>query len=359
MKIKSLLIGSAAAMVLSTGARAADAVVYAEPEPMEYVRICDVYGSGFFYIPGTETCLRIGGYFRVQVNLGELNNNFIDGYNSYARFTPTFDVRSQTEWGTLRGYAEVELTWASNGSGTATNLAHAFIDIGDENFLRIGRSWAWTSLWTGPGFNVNDGFYNRQGVNQITYFFNATRNGGNVSGGAGFSGFVSVVDSNVDDTWSTDVEAGLGYNWGSGSFRLAAAYMDTPYAGATEAAWAVRAGVSQKFGSVTANLSALYNDGPKAGGLVQANRYRLGGGSTFSVLGGLSVAFSPKAAAVLTAQWWNEESNNNIGANWYFAAGVDLKPITGFRIRPEINYIDYHNGGGDSWGGVIRLQRDF
>ena len=25
---------------------------------MEYVRVCDTYGTGFYYIPGTETCLR-------------------------------------------------------------------------------------------------------------------------------------------------------------------------------------------------------------------------------------------------------------------------------------------------------------
>ncbi|MEK1855442.1 MAG: porin, partial [Phyllobacterium sp.] len=57
MNIKSLLLGSAAALAAVTGARAADAVVVAEPEPVEYVRVCDAYGAGFFYIPGTETCL--------------------------------------------------------------------------------------------------------------------------------------------------------------------------------------------------------------------------------------------------------------------------------------------------------------
>ncbi|MGH6840839.1 MAG: porin, partial [Methylocella sp.] len=29
--------------------------------PIEYVRICDAQGAGFFYIPGTGTCLRVGG----------------------------------------------------------------------------------------------------------------------------------------------------------------------------------------------------------------------------------------------------------------------------------------------------------
>ncbi|WP_192843260.1 porin, partial [Aureimonas sp. AU12] len=66
---KSLLLGSAAALVAVSGARAADAVVMAEPEPVDYVRVCDVYGKGFYYIPGTETCLSVGGYVRFQVNV--------------------------------------------------------------------------------------------------------------------------------------------------------------------------------------------------------------------------------------------------------------------------------------------------
>ncbi|RUX50668.1 porin, partial [Mesorhizobium sp. M7A.F.Ca.US.014.04.1.1] len=70
MNIKSLLFGSAAALIAVSGAHAADAVVVAEPEPAEYVKICDVYGAGYFYIPGTETCLRIGGYFRYDVGVG-------------------------------------------------------------------------------------------------------------------------------------------------------------------------------------------------------------------------------------------------------------------------------------------------
>ncbi|TKB04475.1 MAG: porin, partial [Mesorhizobium sp.] len=57
MKMKRLLLGSSAALLAVSGARAADAVTVAEPEPAEYVKICDVYGAGYFYIPGTETCL--------------------------------------------------------------------------------------------------------------------------------------------------------------------------------------------------------------------------------------------------------------------------------------------------------------
>ncbi|NJR13822.1 MAG: porin, partial [Phyllobacteriaceae bacterium] len=70
MKLKSLLLGSAAALVAVSGARAADAII-AEPEPVEYVRVCDAFGAGFFYIPGTETCLKVGGYVRYDINITE------------------------------------------------------------------------------------------------------------------------------------------------------------------------------------------------------------------------------------------------------------------------------------------------
>ena len=78
MNIKSLLLGSAAALVAVTGARAADAVVIAEPEPVEYVRVCDTYGTGFYYIPGTEICIKIGGYVRYDIGAGDLFGDVSD-----------------------------------------------------------------------------------------------------------------------------------------------------------------------------------------------------------------------------------------------------------------------------------------
>ena len=86
MNIKSLLLGSAAALVAVSGARAADAVVLAEPEPVEYVRVCDVYGTSFYYIPGTEICLKVGGYVRYDIGAGDL---FGDVGDDTRRATPS------------------------------------------------------------------------------------------------------------------------------------------------------------------------------------------------------------------------------------------------------------------------------
>ncbi|MCR9060548.1 MAG: porin, partial [Rhodobacteraceae bacterium] len=63
MKLKGLMLGVAAAATATT-AQAADLPV--APEPVDYVRVCDAYGSRFYYIPGTETCLRVGGRLRAQ-----------------------------------------------------------------------------------------------------------------------------------------------------------------------------------------------------------------------------------------------------------------------------------------------------
>ena len=62
--VKSLILGSAAGLVAMSGAQAADLPVKAKA--VEYVRICSLYGAGFFYIPGTDTCIKLGGYVRVD-----------------------------------------------------------------------------------------------------------------------------------------------------------------------------------------------------------------------------------------------------------------------------------------------------
>ena len=62
---RTLILGSAAGLIAISGAQAADLPVKAKA--VEYVRICSLYGAGFFYIPGTDTCIKIGGYLRADV----------------------------------------------------------------------------------------------------------------------------------------------------------------------------------------------------------------------------------------------------------------------------------------------------
>src|SRR5207237_1672735 len=113
--VKSLLLGSAAGVVAVVGAQAADMPVKAKP--VEYVRICSLYGDGFFYLPGTETCIRLGGsvqgdYYYNSLGNGHPHYDAADGaqdrsvsaHAQRGRIDLGLDSRTQTAYGTLRTY---------------------------------------------------------------------------------------------------------------------------------------------------------------------------------------------------------------------------------------------------------------
>src|SRR5205085_7736108 len=62
--VRCLLMGSAAGLMAVSAAQAADLPVKAAP--VEYVKVCSLYGAGFWYVPGTDTCMKIGAWVRVQ-----------------------------------------------------------------------------------------------------------------------------------------------------------------------------------------------------------------------------------------------------------------------------------------------------
>ncbi len=137
MNIKSLLLGSAAALAAVSGAQAADAIVAAEPEPVEYVRVCDAFGTGYFYIPGTETCLKIGGYVRTQYDFARdvkgmsgdsvaRTSDWDAGTQAYV----TFDAKSDTEYGTLTGYIALEADVDNPSEGTGVYVDEAYLQLG-------------------------------------------------------------------------------------------------------------------------------------------------------------------------------------------------------------------------------------
>ena len=119
MNIKSLLLGSAAALAAVSGAHAADAIVAAEPEPLEYVRICDAYGAGYFFIPGSETCLKIGGYVRTEGKWYDAYNP--DSHNGtlwHTRAHLSLDTATDTEYGPLKTNTVIRFDWQDGGATT-------------------------------------------------------------------------------------------------------------------------------------------------------------------------------------------------------------------------------------------------
>jgi len=174
--VKSLLLGTAAGLVAMTGAQAADLPVKARP--VQYVKICSLYGAGFYYVPGTDLCLKIGGWVRQYLGLAS-NNSFTNGYfgtngdvntratnNGFGwkvRGYITADARSQTEWGTVRGYIAVGTSIQGTNGGQGASGASG-VNTGGVNVNRAFIQFA------GFTFGVAQSFYDLYPTPAISYF---------------------------------------------------------------------------------------------------------------------------------------------------------------------------------------------
>ena len=73
---KSLLLGAAAGLVSVASASAADLPSRTKGPAVEYVKVCDVAGVAGFYIPGSDTCLKISGQVRAEYRFGTQGKSF-------------------------------------------------------------------------------------------------------------------------------------------------------------------------------------------------------------------------------------------------------------------------------------------
>jgi len=355
MNIKAILLGSAAALVAVTGARAADAIVVAQPEPVEYVRVCDAYGKGFFYIPGTETCLKIGGYVRYDVGAGD--NVYRGGefgtWNKHLRTEIRFDARSETELGTLRSYIQTRFEY-TNGVNSGGTIPQAFIELGG---FRIGVADEIFGSWTNYAGNIiNDDVinYNSWASNQVSYTYAA---------GNGFSVIVAAEQGSTNDGYSGYVidsylphlMGGVKFEQGWGGVSAIGGYDSN----VEEFAGKLR--FDLKF---TDTFSAFVMGGYQSGyDTTRVNRNFLAPWhGDWAAWGGLAAKVSDKATINGLVGY---ESEGTVAA----ALNVAYELVPGFTITPEVNYTKFDgdrkdtslaNGGNDdAFGGTIRFQRNF
>src|SRR6476469_8833457 len=129
MMMKTLLLGAAAGLVTVGAAQAAD-LPMTKAEAVEYVKVCTEFGEGFFYIPGTDTCLKISGDVRANYRFFDRDSRQTDvtAFSTEPRLK--FDARTATEYGTLRSYIQVNMPVQAGSDGSAFNLDKAFIQFG-------------------------------------------------------------------------------------------------------------------------------------------------------------------------------------------------------------------------------------
>lgn len=347
MNIKSLLIGSAAALAVVSGAQAADAVVAAEPEPMEYVRVCDAYGTGYFYLPGTETCIKIGGKVRLDKTFGKADGTR-SGYGWRTRGEISVDAKNDSEWGTV--YSWVMLRGQKDNGNDTSFEAFYYAGIGGFEYGRFD-----TPLVRFHGYTtdtINDGNYADDWDRQ---YISYTASFDSFSAIAFIQNDIGATTLNVGPYGGSKTFNGDGGNKYMPDLGLAAkgTFGDWEVGGAVaydESAESVHARkwVRGNLGMFSVFGMAFYSDEAD-------NSFWAYDG--FGVMLGASAKVTETISINKMVQWYDDDS-------WQAALGASWQAAPGFKVTLEGSYQD---GGGEvdsPFGnnvkaGILRFDRTF
>jgi len=379
MKLKSLMLGVAAAATATT-AQAADLPV--APEPVDYVRVCDAYGARFYYIPGTETCLRVGGRVRTQITI----NNMADeedgwgarGDNGYDWDTEGYlylDARTATEFGTLRAYVTLE-GQVTTGGTESFDFGSTYIQWGGLTMGYLGSNFdIFTGqVWSGPiGRNWSDNT-----IQQLAY---------TAAFGNGFS-FTAAIEDGLDRAYGSyagtrlpDFVAALGVSQGWGSAQLSGALHHVrPAAVGTDEhlGWAIGAGVAINLDMLSSGsnifFQGFYADGAlnyigastvTINGTTSAASDYVGNDTStgYSLSAGIYYQATPTVGLALDGSYMDIDYNASPDhERWAIDGSVQWSPVSGFTIGGDLGYSHNDLAGVGDLDNIVarfRVQRDF
>jgi hypothetical protein len=354
MKYKTLLLGTAAVFALAGSARAADLAV---AESVEYVKVCDAYGVGYFYIPGSDTCLKISGDIEVGVHYDSLKG--WDGTTtdktgeddlSWAFRTEanaTLTAKSMTDWGMLTGFINMR-NRRTAGAVTGFYAETAYLTIG-------GFTAGWlASQFDGEvpaGLIGGDNYMHDQHQNQFSWSTKAgpwgftlsvedpNDNGAGISGSQAFaptpndSDILPGIPGAVANTWTggwPDIVAAV--TGGSGPFSWKAAFgvtdttIGTGYGGKLNATWA------QGANSLGFQVSASNAAGSLYGANIQPGAF--GTGTYWEAAVGGSWGITSAMTAFLLAGYDAAPGQNA----WELQGEVDWTVGKGAKIGAFVGY---------------------
>lgn len=387
--MKFILASAAAALVASSfGASAADLAKKA-PVAVDYVKVCDAYGAGFFYIPGSDTCLKIGGYIRAQVVGGDDDfGNFggdrsEDNFETLGRLQLNVDARSQTEFGILRGYGAVNLSATSVSSkGGEFELDQAYIQWAG---FTAGHTQSFFDFFTGyaPAVYYGEIAHDNK-VNLFAYTF---------AFGNGVSATISIEDANNAgrQEYATGYYGGnkapdiigavkVEQAWGAAQV-MAVAHNSYGGIGSTvdgidEWGYAVGAGVTFKLPMLGADdefgIQAVYSDGAirylSLGDFAGSYDFYTEGydvSAGYSIFAGFKHGFTSKLVGALQGGYFSFDSDvpGNDFTAWDVSASLTWTPVTNLDLTGFVEYRAYDTdlSGSDpeGWVAGLRVQRNF
>jgi len=384
MKTTNLIASFIATLCLGSAAYGADTPVWPEPDSLQNVSVCDAYGKGYYYIPGTETCLRLHGYIRDTLQGGEDVNgrniteragtaiyqgsNGRKSWDNSVRFTLRASTASETDLGTLETYAETRFQWDNGTDADSTGtLQYGYISLGG---LRIGLDQSAFVSFVGALGEVNNDDVIRAGgyrTGLISYTYSASN---------GVSAIVSLEQGNNKDTdgnygydgtikgYGPHIISGLKYAQGWGSIIGVAAYdaRNESWAGKLRGNLSLTERISLwamvGYKSNNDTYMDVTADGGQFVGRVRAidSFYGQWGGD-WAAWGG--VVYKMTKSAILNAELAVDGSQTI-----YTTANVAYELVPGFTVNPEVSYVRRGDrkslqSGTSSWQGLILFQRTF
>jgi hypothetical protein len=344
MNIKSILLGSAAALAAVSGAHAADAIVAAAPEPAEYVRVCDAFGTGYFYIPGTETCLKISGYVRAEVDYSSVDGG--RNWNAKTRGLVTFDAKNDSEVGTIGSTITVRAWQGGNTTDLHTTasdtnsleLDEAFITVGG---FQIGSFYnPWDSDLSGETDDIGSNRLNSIAYKYKTDSFFAYASVDELSG---LYSRTTALSYNRDN--NVGFEAQVGGTFGVINANLLGSYDAAAQEGS------VRLLATAEVGPGEFGIAGIYTSGVNA-------YYDL---AKWTVAAQYALKVTDKLSLTPGIQYWSgTDANLKNGDITRGGLTVDYKIASGLAAKVSAQYQDKDwSGNKDVWTGFVRLQRTF
>ncbi|MCL6707472.1 porin [Pseudomonas sp. R2.Fl] len=326
MNIKSLLIGSAAALAVVSGAQAADAIVAAEPEPMEYVRVCDAFGTGYFYIPGTETCLRVSGTLRFQVDFGDdtYDNGVItDDWDMRVAAWVDFSAKSDTELGTLESFITIEDDISIDGTGHDIYFDSAYIALGG---FKAGWFYSW---WDDSIKGETDDLGDTTEFLSASYTYSSDA----------FSVGISLDELELGADHDIGLTGMASAAFGPATFTLLGSYDFANEEGA------IRGIVAAEVGPGTLSVAGLYASGEN----VYWDQ------ADWSIAASYALKATDQLVIIPAVQYRDGLLTTTDEDSWTYGITLDYTPVENLLARLTVNYDDVS----EDFSGYFRLQRSF
>ena len=356
MKLKTLLLGSAAAFAVVGGAQAADLSV---AEPVEYVKACEAFGAGFFYLPGSDTCLQITGHAEFDANFH--TNSFLysgspSNHSASWDFQTSggvyFDAKSMTDVGVLEGNFGIKGTYDGAGNSTVY-LDGAYVKLGALKAGHFGSTF-------NPSTDYNDVDF---GISNPTKSSLADSNHLELSFKAGGVGLALGIEdpresfgSNLPTNYSLPlIDGNITFGGSNVSAFISGGFTQVNGAGGSNS-WGVDGELTFNLGSMDSiRVNGAYGDNPFIGGGAGTG-VAMGYNNGWSAFASLQHYFSKTLRTDWTIGYLDYAGSTSV-TRTNVAGDLVWLPYTGFRAKAGVIWTS--TSSTNSWAAQVALRRDW